>query len=50
MHVPSLFLVSNDKAIYENDKMHAGKLLKLIPNIHETRIIDNISRDSNKVI
>ena len=35
MHVSSLFLVSNDKAIPKNDKIHARKLQKLIPNMHE---------------
>ena len=34
MHV-SLFLVSNDKAIRKNDKIHGRKLQKLISNIHE---------------
>ena len=35
MHVSSLFLVSNDKAICKNDKIHSRKLQKLIPNVHE---------------
>ena len=48
MHV-SLFLVSNDKAIHKNDKIHGRKLQKLIPNIHEKSIID-VSHDPNKVI
>ena len=34
MHV-SLFLVSNDKAIRKNDKIHGRKLQKLISNVHE---------------
>ena len=50
MHVSSLFLVSNDKAICKNDKIHGRKLQKLIPNIHEESIIDNASHDPNKVI
>ena len=50
MHVSSLFLVSNDKAICKNDKIHGRKLQKLIPNIHEKSIIDNASHDPNKVI
>ena len=50
MHVPSLFLISNDKAIRKNDKVHAGKLQKLIPNIHEISIIDNVLHDPNNVI
>ena len=49
MHVSSLFLVSNDKAIRKNDKIHGRKLQKLIPNIHEKSIID-VSHDPNKVI
>ena len=49
MHVSSLFLVSNNKAIRKNDKIHGRKMQKLIPDIHETSIIDNISRDPNKV-
>ena len=49
MHVSSLFLVSNDKAISNNDKIHVRKVQKLIPNIHETSIIDKISHDPNKV-
>ena len=36
-----LFLVSNDNAIHKNDKVHDRKLQKLIPNIHETSIIDS---------
>ena len=50
MHVSSLFLVSNDKVIGKNDKIHGRKLQKLIPNIHKISIIDNISHDPNKVI
>ena len=50
MHVSSLFLVSNDKAIRTNDKIHGRKLQKLIPDIHETSITDNVSLDPNKVI
>ena len=50
IHVSSLFLVSNDKAIRKNDKIHCRKLLKLIPNIYEKIIIDNVSHDPNKVI
>ena len=50
MHVSSLFLVSNDKAIHKNNKIHSRKLQKSIPNIHETSIIDDVSHDPNKVI
>ena len=50
MHVLSLFLVSKDEAICKNNKIHGRKLQKLIPNIHETSIIDNISHNPNKVI
>ena len=50
MHVSSLLLVSNDKAIHKNDKIHGRKLQKLIPNIHEKSIIDNVSREPSKVI
>ena len=35
MHVSSLFLASNDKAIRKNDKIHRTKLQKLIHNIHK---------------
>ena len=49
MHVSSLFLVSNDKAIPKNDKIHGRKLQKLIPNIHE-KSINDVSHDPNKVI
>ena len=49
MHVSSLFLVSNNKVIRKNDKMHGRKLQKLIPNIHEKSIID-VLHDPNKVI
>ena len=38
MHVSSLFLVSKDKAIRKNDKIHGRKLEKLIHNIH-TKIL-----------
>ena len=44
------FLVSNDKAIRKNDKIHSRKLQKLILNVQETIIIDNISHDPNHVI
>ena len=50
VHVSSLFLVSNDKAIRKNDKIHDRKLQKLIPNKHEKSITDNVSHDSDKVI
>ena len=50
IHVSSLFLVSNDKAICKNDEIRGRKLQKLIPNIHEKSIIANASRDPNKVI
>ena len=50
IHVSSLFLVSNDKAISQNDKIQGRKLQKLIPNIHEKSFIDNASHDPNKVI
>ena len=50
MHVSSLFLISNDKAIHKNDKIRARKLQKLIPNIHEKCIIDKVSHDPNNVI
>ena len=33
-----------------NGKIHGRKLQKLIPNIHEKSIIDNVSHDPNKVI
>ena len=39
MHVSSLLLVSNDKAIRKNDKIHGTKLQKLIPNIHEKTLL-----------
>ena len=39
MHVSSLFLVSNDKAIGKNDKIHGRKLQKLIAKIHEKSIL-----------
>ena len=47
MCVSSLFLVSNDKVIHKNDKIHGRKLL--IPNIHEKSIAD-VSHDPEKVI
>ena len=50
MHVSSLSLVSNDKAICKNNKIHGRKLQKLIPDIHEKVIIDNVSHDPNRVI
>ena len=50
IHVSSLFLVSNDKAICKNDEIRGRKLQKLIHNIHEKSIIANASRDPNKVI
>ena len=49
MHLPSLFLVSNDKAIRKNDKIHGRKLQKLIPNMHEKSITD-VSHDPDNVI
>ena len=49
MHVPSLVLVLNDKAIHKNDKIHGRKLQKLIPNISGKSIID-VSHDPNKII
>ena len=42
MHVSSLFLVSNDKAICDNDKIHGRKLQKLIPNMDEKSFTDNV--------
>ena len=50
MHVLPFFLVSNDKAIRKNHKMHGRKLQKLIPNIHKKSITNNVSHDPNKVI
>ena len=50
MHLPSFFLVSNDKTIRKNDKIHGRKVQKLIPNIHEKSIFDNVSHDPNQVI
>ena len=50
MYVSSLSLVSNDKAIRKNDKIHGRKLQKLIPNMHQKSITDNVSHDSNKII
>ena len=50
IHVSLLFLVSNDKAIRKNGEKHGRKVQKLIPNIHETSIIDNVSHDPNQVI
>ena len=46
MHASSLFLISNDKAIGKNDKIHGRKLQKLIPNVHEKSIMD-VSHDAN---
>ena len=46
----SLILVSNVKATLKSDKIHGRTLQKLIPNIRETSIIDNVSDDPNKVI
>ena len=43
-------LVSNVKATLKSDKIHGRTLQKLIPNIRETSIIDNVSDDPNKVI
>ena len=45
-----MFLVSHDKAIRKSDQTHGRKLQKLIPNIQEKSIIDNVSNDPNKVI
>ena len=45
-----LYVVSNDKAVRKNDKIHGRKLQKLIANIHEASIIDNGSHDPSKVI
>ena len=50
MHVSSLFLVSNDKATCKNDKIHGRKLQKLIPNMREKSITNNVSHDPDKVI
>ena len=50
MHASPLLLVSNDKAICKNDKMHNEELQKLIPNIHKKSIIDDFSHDPNEVI
>ena len=44
------FLVSNDKAIRKDDKIHGRKFQKLILNVQETSIIDNILHDPNNVI
>ena len=49
IHVPSLFLVSNDKTIRKNDKIHGRKLQKLIPNMHEKSVTD-VSHDPDNVI
>ena len=49
MHASSLFLISNDKAMGKNDKIHGRKLQKLIPNVHEKSIMD-VSHDANKII
>ena len=43
MHVSSLFLASDDKVIRKNEKSYGRELQKLIPNIHKTSIIDNVS-------
>ena len=45
-----MFLVSNDKAIRKNDKIYGGKLQKLIPDMHERSVIDNVSHDPDKLI
>ena len=50
MHVSLLFLVSNEKAIRNNEKNYGRKLRKLILTIHKTSIIDNVSNDPNKVL
>ena len=50
MHVSSLFLTSNDKAIGKNDKIHGRKLQNLIPNVPEKSIMDNASHDADKII
>ena len=50
IHVSSLFLVSNDKSIRKNDKIHGRTLQKLIPNLHEKIISGNFSHDSDEVI
>ena len=50
VHVASLLLVSNDKTIHKNGKIYCRKLQKLIPKIHETSIIHNVSQCPNKVI
>ena len=44
------YLVSNDKKVRKNDKIHSRKLQKLIPNIHVTSIIDYVSHNHDKVI
>ena len=49
MHLLLLFLVSNDKGIRKNNKIHGRKLQKLIPNIQEKNII-NVSHDPNNII
>ena len=49
MHVSSLPLVWNDKAIRKNDKIHGRKLQKLISNINETSITD-VLHDPKKII
>ena len=50
MHVLSLFLVSNDKVICKNVKIHGIKLQELISNMPEKIIIDNVSHDPDKAI
>ena len=46
MHILSLFLVSNDKAIHKNGMIH-GRKLQLIPNIYETGIMEDASHNLN---
>ena len=43
MLVSSLFLVSNDETICKIDKIHCRKLQKLILNILQTSMYDNVS-------
>ena len=50
VHVTSLFLDSNDKAIHKNDKIPERKLQKLMPNIRGKSIIGHVLHDPNKVI
>lgn len=42
--------MSNEKAIRNNKKNYGRKLQKLILNIHETSINENVSNDPNKVL